>query len=174
MALSLAAPLVAAQATRPSFSISIGAPKDIESDSVELSITITNISDHDVVLGSGGHTETDFTFQVKDSTGKAPPEAPYMKGLGPDFGNLSYSMLKPGESLKRALDLRKMFVLPPGKYSIQVSRFENAFAIYGSKNRAATDLGPGHKSEPVGPLYEPSPNSNLEIKSNTIRFTVVP
>jgi hypothetical protein len=84
--------------------------------------------------------------------------------------------LKPGETLKISVDLCKMFELPPSRYTVQLSRFENAFALYGSGRREDTDLGPDHKIDPHPPvpIYEPSPNSNLEVKSNTITLTVIP
>jgi hypothetical protein len=68
-----------------------------------------------------------------------------------------------------------MFELVPGKYTVQLSRFENAFAVYGSTKREDTDSGSKRKDQSGPPvLYEPSPNSNLEIKSNTVTVIVVP
>ena len=69
-----------------------------------------------------------------------------------------------------------MFELTPGKYTVQLSRSENAFAMYGWERREYTDLGPNHKAAPgpPPPIYEPSPNTNLEVKSNMITVSVVP
>jgi hypothetical protein len=99
-----------------------------------------------------------------------------MKGPGPQFGKVTYSKLKPGEALKLSIDLCKMFELTPGKYTVQLSRSENAFAMYGWERREYTDLGPNHKAAPgpPPPIYEPSPNTNLEVKSNMITVSVVP
>jgi hypothetical protein len=99
-----------------------------------------------------------------------------MKGPGPQFVKPTYLKLAPGETLKLSIDLYKMFELTPGKYTVRLSRFENAFALYGSDRREDTDLGPNHKIDPHPPvpIYEPSPNSNLEVKSNTLTITVGP
>jgi hypothetical protein len=99
-----------------------------------------------------------------------------MKGPGPQFGKVTYSKLKPGEALKLSIDLCKMFELTPGKYTVQLSRSENAFAMHGWERREYTDLGPNHKAAPgpPPPIYEPSPNTNLEVKSNMITVSVVP
>jgi hypothetical protein len=166
-----------AQGPKPSFSITISAPESVKVGStVELDIVVKNIADHPIVFGSYGltHNETNFTYDVRGSAGNVPSDTPYMNGPGPQFGKDTYSNLKPEETLKLSIDLCKMFELTPGKYTVQLSHFENAFALYGSGRREDSDLGPNHKIDPRPPVpvYEPSPNSNLEVKSNTITVTV--
>jgi hypothetical protein len=166
------------QNPKPSFSITISAPQSVKTGStVDLDIVVKNVADHPIVLGSDGltHNETNFTYDVRDPAGNAPSDTPYMKGPGPQFGKLTYSKLAPGETLKLGIDLCKMFEFAPGKYTVQLSRFENAFAVYGSMKRGDADSGAKHDTEQHPPvIYEPSPNSNLEVKSNTITVTVGP
>ena len=167
-----------AQDAKPSFSITISAPERVKVGSaIELSIIVKNIADHPIVLGSDGltHNETNFTYDVRDSAGNVPADTPYMKGPGPQFVKPTYSKVAPGETLKLSIDLCKMFEFTPGKYTVQLSRFENAFALYGSLKRGDADSGAKHDAEQHPPvIYEPSPNSNLEVKSNAITVTVGP
>lgn len=167
------------QSAQPSFSISIDAPKTFKANSaIELQVEVRNTSDHPIIFGSFGldRGEQCFIFAMHREDGSTPPDAAYMSSTASQFGRLKYSKLAPEQSLKLSIDLRKRFDLSPGTYSVQLSRFENDFAVYGSTRREETDLGPGHvqRQTPVPPLYQPSPNSNLEVKSNTITFTVLP
>jgi len=68
-----------------------------------------------------------------------------------------------------------MFEFTPSEYSVQLSRFENDFALYGSLKRENTDSGAKNHVEQHPPvIFEPSPNSNLKVTSNKITVTVVP
>jgi hypothetical protein len=179
---SMAATLVTAtlgQSAKPSFSISINAPKTFKANSaVELQVEVRNTSDHPIIFGSFGldRGEQCFIFAMHREDGSTPPDAAYMKSTASQFVHLKYLRLVPEESLKLSIDLPKRFDLSPGTYSLQLSYFENSFALYGPASREASDLGPGHvqSQQPAIPLAQPSPNSNLEVKSNTITFTVLP
>jgi hypothetical protein len=164
---------------RPSFSITITAPERVKVGSmVELNIVVRNDADHPIIFGYDGptHNETNFTYDVRDSTGNVPSPSAYMKSPGPSVANTTYRPLKVGETLNLSIDLCKMYELTPGMYTVRLSRFENAFAVYGSDKPEDTDLARTYKVEPHPPkaLYEPSPHSNLEVKSNVVTVTVTP
>jgi hypothetical protein len=165
-----------ASSAKPAFSITINAPDSVKLGSaIEMSIIVKNVADHPIVLGSDGltHNETNFTYDVRDAAGTIPSATPYMKGPGPSFGKVTYSKLAPGETLKLSIDLCKMFQFTPGKYTVQLSRFENDFVLGG--DGAAAAVGPPHNFVQKPPvLFEPSPHSNLKVTSNKITVTVVP
>jgi hypothetical protein len=163
---------------KPAFTITISAPASVKLGSaIEMSIIVKNVADHPIVLGSDGltHNETNFTYDVRDAAGTIPSATPYMKGPGPSFFKMTYSKLAPGEMLKLSIDLCKMFEFTPGKYTVQLSRFENDFALGGKPKGADAGVGPPHNFVQKPPvLFEPSPHSNLKVTSNKITVTVVP
>ena len=92
---------------------------------VKVDITLRNSSNRAMHI-SYGLSELDYTFEVRDSQNKIPPETEFArKSKGrPYFANDQIFYLQPGESLPKApLVLSKFYDLSrSGKYKIQVSR----------------------------------------------------
>lgn len=140
------------QEARPSFSITISAPHAASVGSpVELTIVVRNLTDRSIVFANYGPTrnEKNFTFDVRDAAGNQPSYTAFMKSPAPSFGNLGYLTLRSGESSNFTIDLCKIFELPPGKYTIVLSRLEHAF---------------------IRGVAEPS---EKEVRSNTITVEVL-
>jgi len=149
------------QNAKPSFSITISGPSEVKAGAASyVDIVVENISSHQIMFGWDGrgerHAQSCFAIDIHDLAGKVPAYIPdYRKQA--HYMNVMYTHLEPGEKLTFRLDLHEVFELTPGKYTVQLSRHENAFATY----------GPDWKNEP-------SPNSNLKVDSNTITMTVTP
>jgi hypothetical protein len=149
-----------AESTKPYFSVTISAPQRVKAGGAAIvSIAVTNTSKSTTAFSSGfredqGEFECDFNVLASD--GKQAPETRYMKaikgkdqGPGPQLVTNTKSLstrLAPGEALKFSADLNKLFDLAPGKYTVQLSHFESAWAEH-----------PG-----------------AVVKSNTIILTIVP
>lgn len=151
---------VSAEGAKPYFSVTISAPQSIKAGAEAIvNIAVTNTSNSATVF-SDGHSEDqgefECDFNVLTSEGKSAPETRYMKavkgedqGPGPQLVISTKSLstrLAPGQALKFTADINKLFDLAPGKYTVQLSRFESAGAEH-----------PG-----------------VTVKSNTITVTVVP
>jgi len=92
---------------------------------VEVDITLRNSSSRAMHI-SYGLSEHDYTFEVRDSQNRTPPETEFArKSKGrTNFSNDQVFYLQPGESLPKALLVVSKFydLSRPGKYTIQVSR----------------------------------------------------
>jgi len=149
------------QNAKLSFSITISGPSEVKAGSASyVDIEVENVSNHRITFGwddrGEKHAQSCFAIDIHDFAGKVPAYTPdYRKQAR--YMNVIDTHLEPEEKLKFRLDLREVFELTPGKYTVQLSRHENSFAMY----------GPDWKNEP-------SPNSNLKVDSNTIAITVTP
>ena len=158
---------------KPSFSITISGPSEVNAGSPSyVDIVVENVTNHRITFGWDGrgekHAQSNFDIDIRDFAGKVPAYAPdYRKAR---FLNIMYTHLEPGEKLTFRLDLHEVFELTPGKYTVQLSHYENAFAMYGPEKPEDANV-PGHKEVPWN---VPSPNSNLKVDSNTITTTVTP
>lgn len=157
---SLVSLTVGGKSAKPYFSVTISAPQAVKVGSAAiLNIAVTNTSSTTTPFSSGyGEDQGEFgcDFSVLTAEGKPAPETRYMKavegkdqGPGPQLVISTRSLstrLAPGESMKFRADLNKLFDLEPGKYTVQLSRFESA--------------------------WEGRPEA--VVKSNTITITVTP
>jgi len=109
----------------PSFSISISASKDdIKSgEPVEIKVTITNTSDHDVDVSSSWEAGADMSleYDVHDTTGN--PSRRKARREGPIIASGRVATLKPGESIEETTLVSAVCDMSlPGQYVIQVAR----------------------------------------------------
>jgi hypothetical protein len=146
-----------AESAKPYFSVTISAQQSVKASGAAIvNIAVTNMSKSTTAFSSGFAGEFERDFNVLASDGRQAPETRYMKavkgqdqGPGPQLVINTRSLstrLAPGEALKFSADLNKLFDLAPGKYTVQLSHFENAWAEH-----------PGAMA-----------------KSNTISITVIP
>jgi hypothetical protein len=130
------------QPKQPAFSIAISAPDVISAGSEpKLSIVLKNTSDHEIMLGRSvqpGHGELHHDVEVRDDKGDLAPETEYHRkikgrlsatpGKAPPPPNVRSDIfipMKPGETRNDDLTISKLYDLSkPGKYTIQVSRFD--------------------------------------------------
>jgi len=130
------------QPKQPAFSIAISAPDLISAGSEpKLSIVLKNTSDHEIMLGRSvqpDHGELHHDVEVRDDKGDLAPETEYHRkikgrlpatpGKAPPPPNVWSDILtsiKPGETRNDDLTISKLYDLSkPGKYTIQVSRFD--------------------------------------------------
>lgn len=101
------------------------------SSEVRLYVSVKNATDHEVgiVRSPGEIPEEQVRYQVdvRDSDGKTPDKTPYFKNFDSPstmvrMSNRGY-YLKPGESVKDAIVVSKLYVLKgPGIYRVWVSR----------------------------------------------------
>jgi hypothetical protein len=179
---------VLAESAKPSVSIAINGPPSTKAGSAtKVNIIVTNTSNSTNVFAHGypDQGEFDFDFNVLSSEGKPVADTRYMKAVkGKDQGpgpqlviNTRFlsTRLEPGKTLKASADLSKLFDLAPGKYTVQLSRFENAHSEYTNfpMNRD-TDLHRPEGSQPLQPQPQPVRPRGAMVKSNTITITVTP
>lgn len=127
---------------KPYFSVTISAPGSVKAGSAAIvNIAVTNTSSSTIAFSSGyreDQGEFGCDFSVVTSEGKPAPETRYMKAVkGKNQGPGSQlvistkslsTRLAPGEAMKFRADLNKLFDLQPGKYTVQLSHFERAWA----------------------------------------------
>lgn len=123
------------QAVKPSLLIELSAPKDgIKTGlPVRLEVMLTNTTREYILLtgerGPNGVEYRGLEIDVRDASGKILPKAEAKPQrieelpLNPFFA----VPLEPGKSLKYEIDLtRKYDLRRPGKYNVQVSRYDSA------------------------------------------------
>jgi len=123
------------QSSKPTFSISLTADKDINKvgSEVRVKATVTNISNSKIALGRSmdDRGEFEFAIDVHNDKGTVPPLTEYGRGVIKHeipvmvpYGG--YSNLQPGETFKSELIVTKLFELSPGKYTVQLERTEES------------------------------------------------
>jgi hypothetical protein len=135
-------PAAFGQPKQPAFSITISAPDVISAGSEpKLSIVLKNTSDHKIMLTRSLQTdrgELHHDVEVRDDKGDLVPEMEYHQKLKgrlpatpgkapppPIVGSDIFVTMKPGETRNDDLTISKLYDLSkPGKYTIQVSRFD--------------------------------------------------
>ena len=138
---------------RQLFSLTLLAPNEPVKTGSELSltITVTNTSDHNLSFGIAPGIAPDqtmsYNIEIRDTRGQEAPPTPFLRDLRehptPTSGSVFGYTLTPGNSYKEQLVITRLYVLRPGKYTIQVARSQ-----------------------------EPRPNTAAIVKSNTITITV--
>lgn len=129
---------------KPSFTVTISMPQDVVKlgSPIELQLTVTNISDHDLSCGIGtvnGKIRRRIDVKVYDSTGKPVPETELGMTIhgrpphGLPFGGAGFAdHISKGESFHEKSDLNQEFILTkPGKYTVQAERhdFDNKVLV---------------------------------------------
>jgi len=103
------------------FTVTITGPSEIKTGvEVDVRVTITNTSNHDVSAGSFyvDGVDTGYTYDVRDSAGN-----PAQKKSIVMSGSIKFGRLKPGESAEEGTLVNRVFNMTrPGRYTIQVSR----------------------------------------------------
>lgn len=95
--------------------IALGSP-------VEMRIRITNLSTsemHSSAMHVRGGLATSYTYDIRDQSGNKLDQKPFDEGMsagGPIF------TLKPGQSRSDSTIVSAYYALPPGKYTIQISK----------------------------------------------------
>lgn len=87
---------------------------------------------------TSGLGERDYTISISDKDGQEPLETGYLravrgKGTSDPVSKTSLVIVgggglhgvRPGESFDLTIDLTKLYVLKPGKYTVQVERLDN-------------------------------------------------
>jgi len=97
----------------------------IEPDSASaglLKITITNLNQRLVIVGVSG--VTDYRVQIKRDDGAPVNQSEYGKSLaaGERGGSRAAIKLDANEAFSESLDLRQLFELKTGSYTVQISR----------------------------------------------------
>jgi hypothetical protein len=168
---------------KASFSIAITAPQVVHSGQpIVVDITIKNLTDHIVAFDGDSPTmaERNFTIELADAQGEAPPETQYLMAVrgedqGPGHnvivltGHLIQRDLKPGETVKQSLDLARLFNLTLGTYKLTVLRQE----FEGGRDVFVGMPGNGRASS-SGNIPPPASKLKAISRSNTIQFSVVP
>jgi hypothetical protein len=117
---------------------------------LKVRIELTNLTDKDLVmeLDKGSRGEFDYTIHVLGKDGQEPPETRYLRAVkGEDtfdpvsqtelivVGSNGFRTVKPGETLAHAIDLNRLYLLKPGKYTVQVERFEGGTKTHAKSNK---------------------------------------
>jgi hypothetical protein len=143
--------------TAPRFSIAINAPSAEAKAGSELNVklVLTNLSDKDLLIYTSGLGERDYTVRVVDKDGQEPLETRYLRALrGKDtsdpisktdlviVGGGGLHGVRPGESFELTVDLNKLYVLKPGKYSVQVERLDDESKALVKSNKITVTVTP--------------------------------
>jgi hypothetical protein len=180
---------MSAQKTRPEFSIAISAPPIVKVGTpISVKITVTNTSNHVIAFDRWDVGQRDFNIEIVDLQGNPAPSTKYMKatrgedqGPGPQVvfaGSLVQTDLKPGEALKETADLKELFDLEPGKYTVHLWRrdFQEGHVTSGVTTKPEDmDLSKPPQegiSQPNPPRAAAKPKA--VAKSNMITITVTP
>jgi len=107
---------------------------------LKVSILLKNLTDKYVVMNveNGSQGEFDYTIRLMNKGGQEPSHTKYFRAVrGEDSGDASetttlvvvgssgYRGLKPGEGFVKTIDLNKLYLLKPGKYTVQVERMDD-------------------------------------------------
>jgi hypothetical protein len=125
-----------AAVAQPSITLTISAAKTVvkASDPMIVDVTVRNISQHVIGIRKDRSPtqETDYKVTVRAQNGEEPPMTAFHRLLrgqtapGDPVMVISSSTilwpLDPGKTLVDAIDLRKLYLLGPGVYTIQVER----------------------------------------------------
>ena len=125
-------------ASRSSVSIQAKAPTVKLGSAISIKVTLTNISNSDIVYNPGDFREDVNVWDESRSPVKATPEGEVFKGLGDNHKTLPNGMytyqtrgngsakllpLKPKESATRDITISDLFYFrSPGKYTVEVIR----------------------------------------------------
>jgi hypothetical protein len=122
---------------------------------VALKITLTNISDHEIKLARAvreDQGESNHDVIVKDDGGNlAPRKKPVREGKNEaereinalPMGSEIVFALQPGESLKDGIVLSRMYDFSqPGKYTVQVERYDYVTKAVVKSNTISVTLTP--------------------------------
>jgi hypothetical protein len=120
-------------AAKDEFSVSLKAPANPlkAGTEIRLNVTITNISDHDVLFARTPGTTPDETLsnhvEIHDEQGHVPDQTPYFRNLNENpssfFGSFVTHTLGPGKSFDDAVVVTRLYTLTNlGKYRIWVAR----------------------------------------------------
>jgi len=123
-------PVVVIQSHAPeqSLKITIVAAQNsvMAGDPIEITVTMKNISDHDVTMGkSVGNTqaELDYEIIVRGKNGEMLNETSYKKRIKEAAGSWKTFTLKPGEERTETSNINKLYDLSrPGEYTVQVEK----------------------------------------------------
>jgi len=127
------------QAIAP-YSIVLNAPiVEVKAGSeLKVRIVLTNLTDKELILDvdNGSRGEFDYTIRLLDKNGQEPPETRYLRAVrGEDtfdpvskteliiVGSNGFRAIKPRETLTHTMDLNKLYVLKPGKYTLHLEGF---------------------------------------------------
>jgi acetyl esterase/lipase len=121
------------------FSIAISVPQsEIKTgEDVPVTIIMTNVSDHQVLLShKPGHDNGEFSFdiQVKDEAGREVPDTPYgreTRSTGQRREQArTVDYLQPGGTTVQVIHLEKVISLSrPGRYTVEVSRKDSLIDV---------------------------------------------
>jgi hypothetical protein len=141
-----AATAVSGQDSKPPFSLSISMKNaEVKSgENVQLTITKTNISDHEIDVGiEVGSPERSYDIDVVDSAGKTAAETSYGRKVhGKE--RLTQSLLSttvvgklaPGKAMEEDLYVNRVFDFTrPGRYSIRVTQTDPVSKVRISSNK---------------------------------------
>jgi len=117
------------QSSKPTFSISLTAEKDVNrvGSEVRVKAIVTNISTAKILLDRSlsDRGEFEFDINIHNDRGDIPPLTEYGRAvikheipvIVPDGG---HSNLQPGETFKSEVIVTKLYDLSPGKYTVQL------------------------------------------------------
>jgi len=123
----------------------------------EVRILLTNLTDKDLILDvdNGSRGESDYTIQVLDKDGQEPPRTRYHRAVrGEDSSDPNTNTVlvfmrssglravKPGKALEEKIDLNELYVLKPGKYSVQVERLDSDGKTHMKSNKITVTVNP--------------------------------
>jgi len=175
-----------AQEKKPEFTVSVSAPVTTVADpmQLELSVTLTNTSDHAIAFSGDESAITSFLIDVFDATGKLAPETNAMRALKgeppeptkPGEGRLAFSnfrdldlSLTPGEStVFRLSNICSLYRLTPGKYTLVATGYD--FHPRSGK----PPYGVGFRSEMLKRKQPANTDegTSIPVRSNTISFEI--
>lgn len=139
--------------TGSSFSVAINAPRTIVrlGSSFEIRAVLTNITTGSEWIYQDVSGEFDYTIRVLDQDKIEPSESRYFRAVkGKDSGKPTIvvnhgggpRLVKPGGTITETIDLNKLYVLRPGKYSVQLERLDDKSKTVVQSNRITVTVAP--------------------------------
>jgi dipeptidyl aminopeptidase/acylaminoacyl peptidase len=131
------------------FSIAISVPEGEAKvgQDVPVTIAMTNVSDHQVLLPhKPGRENGEFSYEVevKDEAGRLVPETAYGRESGDAAKRraeaLTVDYLQPGGTAVQVVHLGKMVGLKAGRYTVQVSRKDSLIDVVVRSNAVAVSV----------------------------------
>jgi hypothetical protein len=143
-----------AQVAPPVFSISISVEPTVAKAGtpIELAVTLTNVSNHQISVAQekGGKAEFDYRIDVRNSSNTNAPDTNYHKkvkgqetsDVTPLLRSWGFLQVDPGKTLKDHVDLTRLFQLAPGKYTVQVERTDDESKATVKSNTVLLTINP--------------------------------
>jgi hypothetical protein len=136
--------------TRAAFTLTINAVSNKlkTGTPVKLSVTVKNISNRDIQLYTDARgAEVEYTVDVRDEKGNVLPDTEYKRtNLSEDIPRLGGASMRPlrsGDSLTDMFNVSRLYeMVSPGRYTIQLQRFDLGSGTYVKSNTITVTVSP--------------------------------